>query len=1119
MTATSQLLRIACDPTAAVALDTDGDLLRRYAYDRDETAFAELVRRNGPVVLQTCRSVLGNAIAAEDAFQAVFLDLARKSRRLAQPGSIAGWLHAAAVRTARAARRAERRRRHRERVSAAAPKACRDDLSWREVREMLDTELAALPEAYRIPLVLCYLQGLTYEEAARRIGCPVGALRGRLERGKQRLRRRLARYGLPLGLPVLVLGHPPTVSAGLAANTLATVRLGQSGGPVPAAVAGLVGSPCRFRAVWLLPVLLVGAVLAAGTPSPEAGRFEPPPAPRAGPTPAPSPRTDLFDDPLPDGALARLGTIRCRANVLAFGIEPDGTVVTITGGQKKGFIQTWGPGDDRPRTKTPVTLPDPAATGFPCVDISPDGRYVVGGTATQLVVQKRTRDGLSVVASFDVGQRWRQTFSADGTQLAVVVEKPEGRAATALGVPVEEAEGQAVYVCNVQTKKNTKLEGSAGLCDALCFSGDGTRLVAMTRLDRTVLWDVQSGKKLAEHAPKTVRYWSVDLNPTGGVMAVIAWAPASILFVDPKTGTPIEGMVGPPCGDASWIRYTPDGRTVLIGGPSGIRWWDPAGGKLIRTFEGQTWVRGSGQLSADGKILVSHTETMLLRWNAATGKPLFPAAHNGGHQENAGSVSVTPDGKMVATAGADGIRIWAAATGKPLQTLPTSGRSCRALQFSRDSRFLYAPATPGGGAKVKWDLMSGSGGAVKWDLATGKPVFDYDTDPCELPQLGAESVWLSPDGGTLMTFSNPQDARRESLLTAWDTVTGKRLRTIRFDFRDEFLRGPVVISPDGQWLGAGGAVFPVWEGQGADQRASENWAGGVTPPVFSADSRLVAVARWARNRPGPPLVPAVYEVATGAMVLELPQEVGTGMAFHPDGRSLAVAGSGGLAFWDLAAAKEYANWKSPVVEGARMQYFPDGARLLTTGTDTTSLVWEVPARKKQARSPTARDRTAAAWEALGSADGAKAWAAVWALADDGGAIGFLRDKVKPVEPLAAREFNQLLADLGADEYATRVAAERGLEKAGAAAVGHLRQALKTELTAQQQQTVQRLLGGWAGRDRRPPTGERLRDLRAVAALELIGTVEARNVLTGLARGVPEAVVTREARMALARAGR
>src|SRR6185503_6349588 len=87
-------------------------------------------------------------------------------------------------------------------LSSTAP----DDLTWREVREVLDAEIAELPEHYRLPVVLCYLQELTHEEAARRAGCSVGALRGRLERGKERLRKRLVRYGLPLAAPALVVG-------------------------------------------------------------------------------------------------------------------------------------------------------------------------------------------------------------------------------------------------------------------------------------------------------------------------------------------------------------------------------------------------------------------------------------------------------------------------------------------------------------------------------------------------------------------------------------------------------------------------------------------------------------------------------------------------------------------------------------------------------------------------------------------------------------------------------------------------------------------------------------------------------------------------------------------------
>jgi DNA-directed RNA polymerase specialized sigma24 family protein len=139
----------------ADATTADTELLHRYAANRDEVAFAELVRRNGPIVLRACRHILGEA-AADDAFQAVFLLLARSAHRLTRPGSLAGWLHAVAARIAQRARRSEERRRRRE-AACRIPPIAPDDLTWREVREVLDAEIAALPECYRLPVVLCYV--------------------------------------------------------------------------------------------------------------------------------------------------------------------------------------------------------------------------------------------------------------------------------------------------------------------------------------------------------------------------------------------------------------------------------------------------------------------------------------------------------------------------------------------------------------------------------------------------------------------------------------------------------------------------------------------------------------------------------------------------------------------------------------------------------------------------------------------------------------------------------------------------------------------------------------------------------------------------------------------------
>src|SRR5207237_8374822 len=130
----------------------------------------ELLRRHGSLVFGVCHRVLGDAHAAEDAFQATFLLLAQRASRLRQPGSLAGWLHAVALRMACQSRRAEQRRRCRELQHILPVATSADDLAWREVRQLLDAELARLPEKYRSPLMLCYLEGLTHAEAAQRLG-------------------------------------------------------------------------------------------------------------------------------------------------------------------------------------------------------------------------------------------------------------------------------------------------------------------------------------------------------------------------------------------------------------------------------------------------------------------------------------------------------------------------------------------------------------------------------------------------------------------------------------------------------------------------------------------------------------------------------------------------------------------------------------------------------------------------------------------------------------------------------------------------------------------------------------------------------------------------------------
>src|SRR5262245_32678318 len=197
----------------------DAALLERFHASNDQAAFAVLVRRHGGMVLGVCRRVLRNPSDAEDASQATFLVLARRAAAVRRHPCVPGWLHEAARRTAGALRRQIARRRVHEHAAAgladdpAPPDA---DPSWREVGALLDDELARLPDRHRLPLVLCYLQGLTRDEAARQLGWELDVFRGRLERGRDRLRSRLQRRGLTLsaGLAAGLLTDGPAMVAG-----------------------------------------------------------------------------------------------------------------------------------------------------------------------------------------------------------------------------------------------------------------------------------------------------------------------------------------------------------------------------------------------------------------------------------------------------------------------------------------------------------------------------------------------------------------------------------------------------------------------------------------------------------------------------------------------------------------------------------------------------------------------------------------------------------------------------------------------------------------------------------------------------------------------------------------
>ena len=213
---------------------SDGQLLERFVargQDGGQVAFEEVVRRHGSMVLGVCQRALGDAHAAEDAFQATFLVLALKARSVRKQDSLGPWLHGVAARVARRAVYLSRRRKETTLPTDDLAGTSRIDHESVELRSILDEELDRLPEKYRRPMVLCYLEGQTQDEAARVLGWTKGTVSGRLARAKELLRSRLTRRGLASTAAVLgAYLAPEAVSAAVPSGATHADGPGRHGG-------------------------------------------------------------------------------------------------------------------------------------------------------------------------------------------------------------------------------------------------------------------------------------------------------------------------------------------------------------------------------------------------------------------------------------------------------------------------------------------------------------------------------------------------------------------------------------------------------------------------------------------------------------------------------------------------------------------------------------------------------------------------------------------------------------------------------------------------------------------------------------------------------------------------
>jgi RNA polymerase sigma factor (sigma-70 family) len=1082
---------------------TDQNLLASFLAQRDEAAFAALVERHGPMVWRICRRTLHNGHDAEDAFQATFLVLSCKAGSVRRQQSLASWLYGVALRVALKARKAASRRPGALPASPAARDA--DPLaavSVREAQTLIDEELARLPEKYRAPLLLCCLEGSTRDEAARQLGWSPGLVKSRLEEGRQRLRRRLLRRGLPLpaALAAVLLAEsvaPAATPPGLVDGTVKAALLVAAGRAVgsaaSASVAALVHAAGRSASVWrilgLLAVTccLVGVGVALhSTPMAEEGARKDG-QPTRGPVDAAA-RADRHGDPLPDGAAARLGTLRWRPGegIFLMAYTPDGKTLITQGWDAVTF---W----DVASGKALRRLRKPSGETLATMSVSGDGTRVLTVSAFK---------GIMDLWQVPTGQH---LVRLGGPGYAAVLS-PDGRT-----IASRVYDQPTIRLWDAQTGRELRqLAGHEGRLWTLAFSGD-SRTLASGGSDKTIrFWDVATGKE---------RYPPVRHSHSIGLLA---------LSPDGRTVAAID-------------LYMDDGKTRYMAKGWGVHWWDVAGGKKRHQFPekmpehwfgqanflGQSYGFGALTFSPDGKRLVTgETGPRYLILDVATGKEVSRLPET--FSSSGRGVAFSPDGKRLATEVGNTIRFWEVATGKEMRA-PSGGHpgAVNALAFTADGRRLVSGGSDG--TLRDWDI--GTGGETRpatdtgWWISSlaaapdGRRVASAQghhslcvwhwaglEPPRPLPQPVCDALAFSTDGKILAGASY-------KTVYLWDPATGRKLRALP-EHPERVQR--VEFSPDGRrlWTWDNAKMAHVWElatGKELRRLACPGRDTQREPGAFSPKGRLFAWAeRYAPDRPGRI---RLFDLAHGYEIRQLPgpRSAYTCLAFSPDGRTLAAADQSGTQVhcWEVASGRERRKFVGHRGQVNALAFSPDGTWLASGSEDTTVLVWnvyEVPGRE----GPPSDRR--ALWGDLAGPDAGCAFGAVAQLvAAPEHAVALLRECLAPAPPLDPKRMARLLADLGDDRFAVRERASAELRELGPA----VRPVIERALGEGPALEVRRRLEALREKiDRRPLGGDALRAVRAVEVLERIGSDEAREVLRGLARGSADALLTQQASAAL-----